>query len=81
MMKKIFQPIWISIACVAVMFLTAACILAFYITLAFRKIFVKDFTPHAFKGAAEDEDVRIESATSHLNAIKATLDKTEPQRW
>ena len=79
-MKKLFHLIWISIACVAVMLLTAACILAFYITLAFRKVFVKDFTPHALKSAEEDEDVRIASATAQFNAIKATLDKTEPQR-
>ena len=79
-MKKIFYAVWVSLACVAVMLLTAVCILAFYITLAFRKVFIKDFTPHALKGAEEDEDVRIQSATSHLNAIKATLDKTEPQR-
>lgn len=80
MMKKLFHAVWISAACACVMLLTAACILAFYVTLAFRKVFVRDFTPHALKGAEEDEDVRIESAASHLNAIKATLDKTEPQR-
>ena len=79
-MKKIFYSVWVSLACVAVMLLTAVCILAFYITLAFRKVFVKDFTPHALKGVEENEDVRIQSATSHLNAIKAALDKTEPQR-
>ena len=64
------------------MVLTAACILAFYITLALRKMFIKDFTPNALRHVddQEDENVPIESATSHLNAIKAALDKTETQR-
>ena len=80
MMKKIFLSIWISLSCVAVMILTLSCILAFYATIAFRKIFIRDFTPNALKNSQEEEDARIESASSHLNAIKATLDKTEPQQ-
>ena len=76
-MKKFLHGLWISISCVAVMLLTAGCIIAFYITIVFRKLFIKDFTPNAQRGAEDEEEIKeIESATSHLNAIKATLDKT-----
>lgn len=78
-MKKIFYAIWVSVACVAVMLLTALCILAFYVTIAFRKIFVKDFRPNAMR-SADDEDARIVSAQSQLNAIQATFEKTPTAR-
>ena len=79
-MKKFFVSIWISLACTGVMLLTCSLIVVFYIAVAIRKLFVKDFTPNALKAADDEEDVAIGSAQSQMNAIQATLEKTEAQR-
>ena len=78
-MKKLFYSLWISLACIGVIILTSILIVVFYITVAVRKIFVKDFVPNAARSLEPDEDEAIGSARSHLNAIQATLDKTKPQ--
>jgi len=78
-MKKLLTSLWLSLACVGVIFLTCALIIVFYIAVAFRKLFIKDFTPNAFKEVDTDEDVAIGSAKAHLNAMQASLEKTEAQ--
>jgi hypothetical protein len=78
-MKKLFHSLWIPLACIGVIILTSVLIMVFYITVAVRKIFIKDFTPNAARNLEPDEDEVIGSARSHLNAIQATLDKTKTQ--
>lgn len=78
-MKKLFASLWISLACLGVILLTSALIIVFYIVVAFRKLFIKDFTPNALRGADAEEDVSIGSAKSHLNAAQASLEKTKTQ--
>jgi len=78
-MRKLFHSLWISLACIGVIILTSTLIVVFYITVVFRKIFIKDFTPHAAKNLEPDEEEVIGSAKSQLNAIQATLDKTKAQ--
>lgn len=77
-MKKLFYALWISCACVAVMILTGALIGAFYVTMFFRKLFIKDFTPNALKHS--DEAEAIGAANAQMNAIQASLEKPEAQR-
>lgn len=79
-MKKLFASLWISLACLGIILLTSALIIVFYIVVAFRKIFIKDFTPNVLRDADVDEDVSIGSAKSHLNAVQASLEKSETQR-
>lgn len=78
-MKKLFNSIWITLACVGVIILTATLIVVFYIVVVFRKIFIKDFKPNAVRHVEIEEDEAMGSAQSHLNAFQATLDKTETQ--
>ena len=76
-MNKLFARIWIPLASVAVMIITACCLLAFYIALFFRRIFVKDFTTNAERQSCSHtpEKARIESATSQINAIQRKFEK------
>ena len=79
-MKKLFTSIWISVACCGVMILTGILISVFYITVFFRKLFVKDFTPNALRDSTDERETPIASAKSQINAIKASWEKTETQR-
>ncbi len=79
-MKRIFTSIWISLACVAVMILTGALILVFYVVVVFRKMFIKDFTPNALRGQDVEEEETIGSAKAHMNRIQASFEKTEPSQ-
>ena len=74
--KKLFYSLWVTVACGVVMLLTLGCITLFYIVVAFRKVFIRGFTPNALRDANFDEDESIGSASAQLNAIQATFDKT-----
>jgi hypothetical protein len=62
------------------MILTGTLIGVFYITVFFRKLFIKDFTPNALKHADADEADTIGTANAQMNAIQASLEKPEAQR-
>ena len=79
-MRKLFARIWIPFACVGVMLITSLCLIAFYLTVLFRKLFIKDFVTNAQKQSAEAEakkmkDAKVGSASSQMNALARKFEK------
>ncbi len=75
MLKKLLVKLKISFCCCCVMLLTAGLIGALYITIFIRKIFFRDFVPHARKDTIDESQELIGSANANINAIKASLEK------
>jgi hypothetical protein len=80
-MKRLFTRIWLTCACACVMLLTGSLIIVFYIATFIRKLIIKDFVPNARRDELDAEEAApIASANAQMNAVKASLDKTETQR-
>lgn len=79
-MRKILAQIWIPFACLGVMFITSLCLVAFYLVVLFRKLFIRDFVTNAEKQRAEQEaknvkDAKVGSASSQMNAVARKFEK------